>query len=90
MKAQNLIVALRTFILGEAAFEDSEDVCSQDVGVQARASQRPVPFPQRKRTSKQKHWVQKKPIKKKQVALLVEIVMKSRGKILSLQVESFG
>ena len=66
MKAQNLIVALRTFILGEAAFEDSEDVSSQDVGVQARASQRPVPFPQRKRSSKQKQRVQKKPIKKTQ------------------------
>ena len=65
-EAKNLVVTLRPFITGEEAFEDSEDVSSQDVGVQARASQRPVPFPQRKRSSKQKQRVQKKPIKKTQ------------------------
>ena len=34
-KAKNMIVALKPFIVGKVAFEDSVDVSSQDVGLEA-------------------------------------------------------
>ena len=56
-QAKNMIVSLRSFIAGEATFEDSLDVSSQDVGVEAEVRQRPVPVPQRKRTSRRRQKV---------------------------------
>ena len=63
-EADNIIVALRPFITGEAAFEDSEDIFSQDNDVETGVRRSPVPVPQRKRTARPRQRVQNKPIKK--------------------------
>ena len=56
-KAKNMIVALKPFIVGKVAFEDSVDVSSQDVGLEAEVRHRPIPFPQRERTRRKRQRV---------------------------------
>ena len=63
-ETKNIIVTLRPFITGEAAFEESEEVFSQDVEIQNEVRHRPAQVPQRKRSAITKQRVQKKPIKK--------------------------
>ena len=65
-EAENMIIALRTFIVRQAAFEDSVDVSSQDASLELEVRHLPVPVPQRKRTKRPKQRVQNKPIKKTQ------------------------
>ena len=63
-EAENMIIALRTFIVRQAAFEDSVDVSSQDAGLELEVRHLPVPVPHRKRTSIPKQSVQNKRIKR--------------------------
>ena len=65
-ETKNIIVALKPFIAGEAVFEESEEVFSQDADVRTEVRHNPPPIPQRKRTGGTKQRVQKKPIKKPQ------------------------
>ena len=63
-KGKNMIISLRPFIAEEAAFEDSDDVSSQDAGLELGVRHLPVPVPHRKRTSIPKQSVQNKRIKR--------------------------
>ena len=59
-EAHKLIVALQTFITGQAAFDDTDEVSSEEI----LATQCPKDVPQKKKMGHAKQRVQKKPIKK--------------------------